>query len=84
MSKYDGVSFYFIYEKNKNTIKLESNFISVMCTKSDFEYISIIKDDNDLCIPYLLLLRTKDYVFIPYLVKAIWKCDNYPKILLNK
>lgn len=55
-----------------------------MCTKTDFEYISIIKDDNDLCIPYLLLLRTKDYVLIPYLVKAIWKCDNYPKILLNK
>ena len=90
MSKYDGVSFYFIYEKNKNTIKLESKYRRVMCTqneydevKNDYEYIDVVKDDNDLCIPYLLLLRSKDCVLVPYLVKAMWKSNNCPKILIK-
>ena len=61
-----------------------------MCTqneydevKNDYEYIDVVKDDNDLCIPYLLLLRSKDCVLVPYLVKAMWKSNNCPKILIK-
>ena len=90
MSKYDSASFYFIYDKNKNTIKLESNYRRVMCTKNeydevknDYEYMDDVKNDNDLCIPYLLLPRSKDCVLVPYLVRAFWLGEKFPKIILN-
>jgi hypothetical protein len=89
LSSFDGTNFYFKYNKKKHIIEIEKNIRYVTCEEDEYKkykeswYYSEPNYKNDIHFPYLRLPRSKDCVIIPHLVKAFWKGDNTPKILIN-
>ena len=87
LSKYDGIEFYFKYNKNTNIIELTQDFRTTTCDKEEYDkfankwfYNKEVEDFNDgYHFPYFRLPRSKDCVLIPHFIAALWKSES-PKI----
>ena len=91
LSRYDGVEFYFKYNKENNIIEVGRHFRTTTCEEEEYNkfagtwyYDKEIGDFNTgLHFPYFRLVRSKDAVLIPHFVRALWKSEDMPKIYLD-
>lgn len=88
ISHYDGVNFYFAYEKSTHRMIVRRHFRTTMCNHEEYERFKGTWEyddpdfDRDEHFPYFRLMRSKDAVLIPHLVKALWKRDDTPCVYI--
>ncbi len=88
VSHYDGIKFYFKYDKANHRMIVQRHFRRITCDHDEYEPFkgtweySDPNYDRDEHFPYFLLMRSKDSVLIPHFVKALWKGNDTPHIYI--
>jgi hypothetical protein len=84
VSHYDGIDFYFAYEKSTHRMIVRRHYRKTTCDHEEYERFKDTWEyddpdhDREEHFPYFRLLRSKDAVLIPHFVKALWKGNDTP------